>query len=256
MCRVPACRNQPETHQPVFEIGAAKMYTTYRIGKLLKQLPVIHRTVSRQGGLLALVFSLTAGCQIADMFERPSVRSKYDSGNKAEFNLLQAYCDGNRKVFKLKRSQHRSLYSVCHAWYPGSDLPMVTESKIRGACQRLTHAGDEEAEFLRTALGLNLARSSQDIMCYMATLNRDNDKFLDYQISDAGKFIENDIDVDNDGIYNTRDTQPLVAHPSSKELPEASWTAKTLPEHLRFACLLYTSPSPRDKRQSRMPSSA
>ena len=27
-------------------------------------------------------------------------------------------------------------------------------------------------------------------------------------------------------------------------------------EHLRAACLLYTSPSPRDKRQSRMPSSA
>ena len=25
---------------------------------------------------------------------------------------------------------------------------------------------------------------------------------------------------------------------------------------LKFACLLYTSPSPRDKRQSRMPSSA
>ena len=27
-------------------------------------------------------------------------------------------------------------------------------------------------------------------------------------------------------------------------------------EQLRYACLLYTSPSPRDKRQSRMPSSA
>ena len=29
-----------------------------------------------------------------------------------------------------------------------------------------------------------------------------------------------------------------------------------LPEHAPRSCLLYTSPSPRDKRQSRMPSSA
>ena len=28
------------------------------------------------------------------------------------------------------------------------------------------------------------------------------------------------------------------------------------PTHLLYTCLLYTSPSPRDKRQSRMPSSA
>ena len=31
---------------------------------------------------------------------------------------------------------------------------------------------------------------------------------------------------------------------------------KTVPVELSWACLLYTSPSPRDKRQSRMPSSA
>ena len=34
------------------------------------------------------------------------------------------------------------------------------------------------------------------------------------------------------------------------ELAELGWTALVIP------CLLYTSPSPRDKRQSRMPSSA
>ena len=31
---------------------------------------------------------------------------------------------------------------------------------------------------------------------------------------------------------------------------------KRRPNKLKFTCLLYTSPSPRDKRQSRMPSSA
>ena len=31
---------------------------------------------------------------------------------------------------------------------------------------------------------------------------------------------------------------------------------KTMKEWLRFACLLYTSPSPRDRTRARMPSSA
>ena len=39
-----------------------------------------------------------------------------------------------------------------------------------------------------------------------------------------------------------------------------SWNYETVPqkefEEVTVACLLYTSPSPRDKRQSRMPSSA
>ena len=37
--------------------------------------------------------------------------------------------------------------------------------------------------------------------------------------------------------------------------PARAWSAKYHASHTR-ACLLYTSPSPRDKRQSRMPSSA
>ena len=48
------------------------------------------------------------------------------------------------------------------------------------------------------------------------------------------------------------------------DVPELSWkgkiySEKELRKHYRdwvYGCLLYTSPSPRDKRQSRMPSSA
>ena len=41
--------------------------------------------------------------------------------------------------------------------------------------------------------------------------------------------------------------------PSERELSERYGLSRTT---VRLACLLYTSPSPRDKRQSRMPSSA
>ena len=49
------------------------------------------------------------------------------------------------------------------------------------------------------------------------------------------------------------DDSPLAAtlHTGAVDLPTAPNTVDGLPP-----CLLYTSPSPRDKRQSRMPSSA
>ena len=37
---------------------------------------------------------------------------------------------------------------------------------------------------------------------------------------------------------------------------ESAYTSKHIADMLSKICLLYTSPSPRDKRQSRMPSSA
>ena len=58
--------------------------------------------------------------------------------------------------------------------------------------------------------------------------------------------------LDNDVAKLTRDYQvDPVRHEIGEETPDI--TAAT---HLFWTCLLYTSPSPRDKRQSRMPSSA
>ena len=51
--------------------------------------------------------------------------------------------------------------------------------------------------------------------------------------------------------YDFRDTGTNI------EFNEQTITLKSsTEERLKAACLLYTSPSPRDKRQSRMPSSA
>ena len=47
----------------------------------------------------------------------------------------------------------------------------------------------------------------------------------------------------------------LVVYPNSS----SHWEIQRVPEYIQITytpCLLYTSPSPRDKRQSRMPSSA
>ena len=54
--------------------------------------------------------------------------------------------------------------------------------------------------------------------------------------------------------WNTCDGQINVSEISGKRPTHKAWTAGKC--ELLYICLLYTSPSPRDKRQSRMPSSA
>ena len=69
---------------------------------------------------------------------------------------------------------------------------------------------------------------------------------------------------DTQGWYEDKAMDELCAHAAFKEagavLEFGCGTGKLahrlLDEELPVSCLLYTSPSPRDKRQSRMPSSA
>ena len=52
------------------------------------------------------------------------------------------------------------------------------------------------------------------------------------------------------------DRYELVAGALSSTAEKSAASAEALNIPRSYACLLYTSPSPRDKRQSRMPSSA
>ena len=45
-------------------------------------------------------------------------------------------------------------------------------------------------------------------------------------------------------------------HPDLRQILDAEWIVVDRSEDLEFLCLLYTSPSPRDVEESRMPSSA
>ena len=50
-------------------------------------------------------------------------------------------------------------------------------------------------------------------------------------------------------VYNEAENVPILIKEISEALSQHNY-------EMIFVCLLYTSPSPRDKRQSRMPSSA
>ena len=47
-----------------------------------------------------------------------------------------------------------------------------------------------------------------------------------------------------------------VSNPSNQENPKVAGLLKYCVKHQHWSCLLYTSPSPRDVEESRMPSSA
>ena len=55
----------------------------------------------------------------------------------------------------------------------------------------------------------------------------------------------------NDGVQEAIDVESL-----NDEIKQCTEFSMNTEERIFKACLLYTSPSPRDKRQSRMPSSA
>ena len=68
--------------------------------------------------------------------------------------------------------------------------------------------------------------------------------------------IVGDAQREHSGKNMTQETdQVSILRPACKALLKVE-SVQRIPEIMRYACLLYTSPSPRDKRQSRMPSSA
>ena len=62
------------------------------------------------------------------------------------------------------------------------------------------------------------------------------------------------LDIDQFGRDTTKNNNPSLNEEKSKKILDSLAEIKNQLENKD--CLLYTSPSPRDKRQSRMPSSA
>ena len=90
-------------------------------------------------------------------------------------------------------------------------------------------------------------------------------QFLEWLDSEKKIIIYNDVCEVNNLILNadiifTLDFNNLVRISQMKEVVEKSDAIKIMIDHHEnpsdYACLLYTSPSPRDQRGSRMPSSA
>ena len=68
--------------------------------------------------------------------------------------------------------------------------------------------------------------------------------------------LENDGAFTAIGTYDHNDLLKMVVALSQQVGVPVPVLVNTFGKHLFNTCLLYTSPSPRDKRQSRMPSSA
>ena len=63
-----------------------------------------------------------------------------------------------------------------------------------------------------------------------------------------------EVKFDKNGLVNIDDLNKIIGELKGIDINETSFSVESFNEY--NSCLLYTSPSPRDKRQSRMPSSA
>ena len=85
------------------------------------------------------------------------------------------------------------------------------------------------------------------LLAFLSSINNDTSKII--SVVDKTGYIYEKLDSSNDIKYE------LIGRSSSLE--EARSISESKSDYgLLYICLLYTSPSPRDKRQSRMPSSA
>ena len=75
-----------------------------------------------------------------------------------------------------------------------------------------------------------------------------SDKLSCWEIDDSTGELEflSDTEIDGRPAPLALDTEKSIIYVGRRDIPRVS----------SYSCLLYTSPSPRDKRQSRMPSSA
>ena len=64
------------------------------------------------------------------------------------------------------------------------------------------------------------------------------------------------MDLNLPGISGIEALEVLARDPSTAHIPVIALSANAMPRDIEKGCLLYTSPSPRDRTRSRMPSSA
>jgi len=130
------------------------------------------------------------------------------------------------------------LHSLCSVWYPGNPIAPLKPLKAFGntpwheACSIITErrhgATAEDLRLLRKHISRTETNSRRrNALCYFSLVDLDNDGLRDFRIGSSGRFIENDTDVDNDGVINILDPNPL------RDLNQAP---DVLPRWLSFRC--------------------
>ena len=132
---------------------------------------------------------------------------------------------------------------------------LIAESLLRSATElRLSHS-DEEIVFSRTNPGEDRVITEPfEVPLEKAAFDKVYGSIIELRSLNSVEISKADKDVKAYGF----DTGEFSFSLSDSNGRKESWLLgkKTNFSEKRYICLLYTSPSPRDKRQSRMPSSA
>ncbi len=121
--------------------------------------------------------------------------------------------------------QDRAYASLNCLYYPDNPAPAdITHEEKQDTSTLLASMQDEEREFLENRFGDDLTLISY------ALRDTDGDGLVDYRINSDSRFIENDTDVDGDGVFNVRDAQPYDTAITFDDTND-----NTVPDHIDWA---------------------
>ena len=148
------------------------------------------------------------------------------------------------RIMKIERSSRTFLYSIALIAF----VSEINDNLMKSLGVNASTPVPMDASTLKS-LGL----SNEEIDSFLASDNNLLGGDLDV-INDIDEYEEYDVEYDIEDIPEIEEIQePIVEVSGESMLPEVDYDEY---EYELYDCLLYTSPSPRDMRRSRMPSSA
>ena len=149
----------------------------------------------------------------------------------------------------------------------------VSYNNIDGLHKQLSFTGQINQRFNRNSLDNDRRKSEANLLEYLASVNYSENYFLDFPVSfdssistSRQRFFSFDANIqkinytlstDINSWFNvslTQELETISQYNATIDRDDGNFQIGSITPSL--TCLLYTSPSPRDKRQSRMPSSA
>ncbi len=114
------------------------------------------------------------------------------------------------------------LHSLCNVWYAGNPVPTLgvlknfANTPWSQACSIIDElkygaTGTDRGLFVSGfggPAGIDDSRY-RNALCFYALLDQDADGIRDFRITTKGRFVENDSDVDDDGVKNLLDPDPF-----------------------------------------------
>ncbi|WP_424947381.1 thrombospondin type 3 repeat-containing protein [Candidatus Spongiihabitans sp.] len=175
---------------------------------------------------------LAAPAFAAENLDRDAKKFCLDLTKQAPISGRQMRNSGGQTQQDINDIQIKSLLNVYHggkkSFAEKRRLVCMTAVQHQRARERLHSLNRADTLFFKTHLKPRMLR-------LLALRDSDGDGILDFRIKEAGTFLANDTDADNDGIRNLFDPRPQTARPIKDQTDHNDEDQDGLPDHLDWS---------------------